>query len=71
MAARREENRPAGNDCITCGRPFTLREKREKVWDEVRYCSDRCRDDALQHHRAPVRPVHLGPRRIRPGHFSP
>jgi len=30
-------------DCVTCGRPFTWRKKWEKVWDEVRYCSDRCR----------------------------
>ena len=29
--------------CATCGRPFTWRKKWEKVWDEVRYCSDRCR----------------------------
>ena len=29
--------------CATCGKPFTWRKKWEKVWDEVRYCSDRCR----------------------------
>lgn len=29
--------------CATCGRPFSWRKKWEKVWDEVRYCSDRCR----------------------------
>jgi hypothetical protein len=29
--------------CATCGRPFVWRKKWEKVWDEVRYCSDRCR----------------------------
>ena len=29
--------------CATCGRPFTWRKKWAKVWDEVRYCSDRCR----------------------------
>ena len=29
--------------CQTCGRPFTWRKKWEKVWDEVKYCSDRCR----------------------------
>lgn len=29
--------------CVTCGRPFTWRKKWERVWDEVRYCSDRCR----------------------------
>ena len=29
--------------CPVCGRPFTWRKKWEKVWDEVKYCSDRCR----------------------------
>lgn len=29
--------------CAACGRPFTWRKKWEKVWDEVRYCSDKCR----------------------------
>ena len=29
--------------CAACGRPFTLRKKWARVWDEVRYCSDRCR----------------------------
>lgn len=29
--------------CATCGKPFAWRKKWEKVWDEVRYCSDRCR----------------------------
>ncbi|MCI5045011.1 MAG: DUF2256 domain-containing protein [Aquisalinus sp.] len=28
---------------MTCGRPFTWRKKWEKVWEEVRYCSARCR----------------------------
>ncbi|WP_342351724.1 DUF2256 domain-containing protein [Jannaschia aquimarina] len=29
--------------CATCGKPFVWRKKWEKVWDEVRYCSERCR----------------------------
>jgi hypothetical protein len=32
--------------CASCGKPFTWRKKWAKVWDEVRYCSDRCRSDA-------------------------
>ena len=32
--------------CACCARPFAWRKKWEKVWDEVRYCSDRCRGDA-------------------------
>ena len=29
--------------CIVCGRPFVWRKKWEKVWEEVKFCSDRCR----------------------------
>ncbi|MEM7616655.1 MAG: DUF2256 domain-containing protein [Pseudomonadota bacterium] len=29
--------------CASCGRPFTWRKKWAAVWEEVRYCSDRCR----------------------------
>ena len=31
--------------CVTCARPFTWRKKWEKVWDEVKYCSERCRNE--------------------------
>ncbi|MFN7113209.1 MAG: DUF2256 domain-containing protein [Alphaproteobacteria bacterium] len=29
--------------CITCSRPFSWRKKWAKVWEDVRYCSERCR----------------------------
>jgi hypothetical protein len=29
--------------CAACGRPFAWRKKWERVWDEVRFCSDACR----------------------------
>lgn len=29
--------------CAGCGRPFQWRKKWKDVWDEVRYCSQRCR----------------------------
>ena len=29
--------------CETCERPYAWRKKWAKVWDEVRYCSNRCR----------------------------
>lgn len=29
--------------CAACARPFAWRKKWERDWDEVRYCSDRCR----------------------------
>ena len=31
--------------CASCGRPFDWRKKWERVWEEVRYCSDRCRNE--------------------------
>lgn len=29
--------------CAACGRPFAWRKKWAAVWDEVKYCSERCR----------------------------
>ncbi|MFA7272878.1 MAG: DUF2256 domain-containing protein [Crocinitomicaceae bacterium] len=29
--------------CIVCHRPFSWRKKWEKVWTEVKYCSEKCR----------------------------
>ncbi|MEX0588537.1 MAG: DUF2256 domain-containing protein [Cyanobium sp.] len=29
--------------CAVCGRPFQWRKKWKDVWEEVRYCSERCR----------------------------
>ncbi|MCR9251451.1 MAG: DUF2256 domain-containing protein [bacterium] len=29
--------------CKTCGLPFNWRKKWSKNWDEVKYCSERCR----------------------------
>ncbi|MDM7951955.1 MAG: DUF2256 domain-containing protein [Cyanobium sp. CZS 25K] len=29
--------------CPVCGRPFQWRRKWKAVWEEVRYCSERCR----------------------------
>ena len=29
--------------CPVCGLPFTWRKKWERSWDQVIYCSDRCR----------------------------
>jgi len=39
---RKKSNLPQ-KTCVACGRPFVWRKKWEKVWDEVKYCSDRCR----------------------------
>jgi hypothetical protein len=29
--------------CMVCQRPFAWRKKWEKVWEEVKVCSDKCR----------------------------
>ncbi len=29
--------------CVVCKRPFSWRKKWTKVWDEVKYCSEKCR----------------------------
>ncbi|UEG49554.1 DUF2256 domain-containing protein [Ferruginibacter lapsinanis] len=29
--------------CVTCLRSFTWRKKWTKVWNDVKYCSDKCR----------------------------
>lgn len=29
--------------CVTCGLPFTWRKKWARCWEQVRYCSERCR----------------------------
>lgn len=29
--------------CVICNRPFAWRKKWEKVWEDVKYCSDACR----------------------------
>jgi hypothetical protein len=36
--------------CQSCGRPFSWRKKWAKVWDEVRYCSNRCRQNRKKPH---------------------
>ncbi|MDP5291038.1 DUF2256 domain-containing protein [Oceanimonas sp. CHS3-5] len=29
--------------CIVCGRPFSWRKKWARDWEQVKYCSERCR----------------------------
>ena len=29
--------------CASCGRKIEPRKKWEKIWDQIKYCSDRCR----------------------------
>jgi hypothetical protein len=39
---RKKSDLPA-KTCAQCGKPFAWRRKWAKVWDDVQYCSDRCR----------------------------
>ncbi|TAG05872.1 MAG: DUF2256 domain-containing protein [Cytophagia bacterium] len=42
MKTRKKSDFPT-KTCIVCGLDFIWRKKWEKVWEEVKYCSDRCR----------------------------
>lgn len=42
MQGVKKQHLPA-KTCITCERPFTWRKKWEKNWNDVKYCSDKCR----------------------------
>jgi hypothetical protein len=42
MAMRKKSDLPH-KDCATCGRPFFWRKKWARDWENVRYCSERCR----------------------------
>ena len=44
MRMRKKSDLPQ-KTCQHCGLRFTWRKKWEKVWDEVKYCSDRCRSE--------------------------
>ena len=43
----KKENLPS-KICLICERPFTWRKKWEKVWDEVKYCSEKCRRNRVK-----------------------
>ena len=43
MSRQRKKSDLPTKVCPVCDRPFTWRKKWEKCWDDVKYCSDRCR----------------------------
>jgi hypothetical protein len=43
MAHQRKKSDLPTKICPVCQKPFSWRKKWEKCWDEVKYCSDRCR----------------------------
>jgi hypothetical protein len=44
MKGVKKQNLPV-KICVKCERPFTWRKKWEKVWEEVKYCSNKCRNE--------------------------
>ena len=43
MAKRIKKQNLPQKICLVCERPFTWRKKWQKDWENVKYCSDRCR----------------------------
>ncbi len=46
MAKKFKKQHLPSKICVQCKRPFNWRKKWERVWDEVKYCSERCRREA-------------------------
>lgn len=44
MKGVKKQNLPS-KICVTCNKEFVWRKKWEKNWPEVKYCSDRCRNN--------------------------
>jgi len=42
MKMQKKANLPS-KDCAHCGLPFSWRKKWERDWQQVKYCSERCR----------------------------
>jgi len=42
MRKVKKQNLPS-KVCLVCNSPFYWRKKWEKVWEDVKYCSDKCR----------------------------
>lgn len=45
MPKAKKKNELPQKTCPVCGRAFVWRKKWEKVWEEVVYCSERCRSN--------------------------
>ncbi|MDZ7895754.1 MAG: DUF2256 domain-containing protein [Sphingobium sp.] len=43
MPKMRPKSQLPTKTCAACGRPFTWRKKWARDWENVLYCSDRCR----------------------------
>jgi hypothetical protein len=40
--AHKKQNLPS-KTCVVCGLAFTWRKKWERNWEDVKYCSEKCR----------------------------
>lgn len=49
--AHKKQNLPE-KTCLQCKRPFAWRKKWERDWEQVRYCSERCRRSAKKEGKA-------------------
>jgi hypothetical protein len=54
MKMRKKSNLPT-KQCACCGLPFTWRKKWERDWEQVKYCSERCRRSGQSASNAPTR----------------
>jgi len=45
MASKGNKSSLPSKPCQACGRPMAWRKAWARNWDEVKYCSDRCRRD--------------------------
>jgi hypothetical protein len=45
MKMRKKSDLPS-KPCAVCGLPFAWRKKWARDWDQVKYCSERCRRNA-------------------------
>ena len=50
---RRKADLPV-KTCVTCGQPMVWRKAWEKNWEQVKYCSDRCRSNKGAQPSAPA-----------------
>ncbi len=48
VAKQRKKSELPSKVCARCGLPFTWRKKWERDWENVKYCSERCRREAKQ-----------------------
>ncbi|MEM0994862.1 MAG: DUF2256 domain-containing protein [Bacteroidota bacterium] len=51
MPKQRKKRDLPTKTCEVCGLPFTWRKKWERVWDDVKYCSERCRRTAKKNRK--------------------